>query len=81
MISKKGQILRLNRDTPAIENSGNKPTAITVPTGAIICPTSVRNPDNPQMIEVEWQDCRVFMFAIDVQERGEKMMGAGEHQS
>jgi hypothetical protein len=72
-----GQPLRLNRDTPAIDNSGSKPTAITVPTGAIICATAVRNPDNPQMIEVQWQDCRLFMFAVDVQERGEKVMGAG----
>lgn len=73
-----GQFLRLNRDTPAINNSGSKPTAITVPSGAIICATGVRNPDNPQMIEVQWQDCRVFMFAIDVQERGEKIMCAPE---
>ena len=56
-----GPFLRLNRDTAAIDNSGSKPTAITVPTGAIICATAVRNPDNPQMIEVQWQDCRLFM--------------------
>ena len=71
-----GQLLRLNRDTPAIDKSGSKPMAITVPMGAIICPTSVRNPYNPQMIEILWQNCRVFMFAIDVQERGEKVMSA-----
>jgi hypothetical protein len=35
-----------------------------------------QNPTNPQMIEVQWQDCRLFMFAVDVQERGEKVMGA-----
>jgi hypothetical protein len=73
------QFLRLNRETPAIDDSGSKPTAITVPKGAIICATAVRNPDNPQMIEVQWQHCRLFMFAVDVQERGEKIMGAGEH--
>jgi hypothetical protein len=71
------QYLRLNRDTPAIDNSGSKPTAIAVPMGAIICATSLRNPDNTQMIEVRWQDRRLFMFAVDVQERGEKVMGAG----
>ena len=68
-----GQFLRLNRDTPAIDNRGDKPTAITVPAGAIICATGVRNPENPQMIEAQWQDCRLFLFAIDVQERGEKL--------
>ena len=78
MTLRNGQILKLIRDTPAIDNSGGKPTAITVPTGAIICATGVRKPDNPQMIEVQWQECRVFMFAIDVQERGEKLMDAGE---
>ena len=73
-----GQFLRLNRDTPAIDNSGNKPTAITVPTGAVICTAGAQNPTNPQMIEVQWRGCCLFMFAVDVRERGEKIMNAGE---
>ena len=69
------QLLRLNRDTPAINNSDRKPTAIIVPLGAIIFPTGATNPDNPQMIEVQ-NERRIFMFAVDVQERGEKTMSA-----
>jgi hypothetical protein len=70
-----GQYLLLNRATPAIDNSGAKPTTITVPTGAVVCATGVRDPKNPKMIEVEWQDCPLFMFEIDLQERGETVTG------
>lgn len=73
-----GQFLRLNRDTPAIDTSGDKPTAITVPAGAVICTTGKRNPENPKMIAAQWEDCRLFMFEIDVQERGEKITEAAE---
>lgn len=76
---KNGQYLRLKRETPAVEGLGGKRTAVTVPSGAIICPTNARNPDNPHMIEVVWQDARVFMFEVDVQERGEKIVDAAAH--
>ena len=51
---------------------------ITVPAGASIGPTGRRNPDNSQMTEVQWQDCRLFIFEVDVQERGEKIAEVAE---
>jgi hypothetical protein len=38
----------------------------------------LRAANDPRMIELQWQDCRLFMFAVDVQERGEKIMAAAE---
>jgi hypothetical protein len=67
------QFLLLNRDSPAIDNSGAKPTSTIVPKGAVICATGLRHPKVPKMIEVEWQGCRLFMFEIDLRERGEQM--------
>ena len=76
-----GQYFRLKAATLAVDNSDGKPTTVDVPAGATICATGVRNPDNPQMIEVQWQDCRLFMFAVDVRERGGKIMGTTESPS
>jgi hypothetical protein len=75
MTYRTGQLLRLKRDVIAIDTGGDKSTAITVPAGAIMCANGERNPDNTQMIEVEWQDYRLFMFAVDVEERAEKING------
>ena len=68
-----GQHLRLNHDTVAVDKSNGKLTTVTVPAGAIICATGAQNPDDPRMIELQWQDCRLFMFAVDVQERGKRL--------
>ncbi len=76
-----GQYYRLNCDTMGVDNSGRKPTAVTVPAGAIICVTGAHDSGDPRMIEVKWQDSRVVMFAVDVHERGERIMGASESQA
>jgi hypothetical protein len=73
-----GQYFRLNCETVAVDKSNGKPRAVTVPAGAIICVTGAQNPDDPRMIELQWQDCRLFMFAVDVQKRGEKIMRAAQ---
>lgn len=73
---RRGQ-LRLKSDTLAITSSGGKPTAVTVPKTAVCYVTGLQKPDDPRMIEVAWQDRRVFMFEVDLQNRGERINGAG----
>ena len=56
-------------DTLAIDSSGEKRVAVTVPAGAII--KLIRGPlPYSHLIEVRWNGKRLSMFALDVQRRG-----------
>jgi len=73
-----GQSFRLKTATLAIDNSRTKPTAVSVPADTIIYVTDLRNPRDPRMIEVEWQGGALFMFEIDIQDRGERITETAE---
>lgn len=76
-----GQYFRLKANTLAVDATCSKATTVDVPMGAVIRATGVQRLGDHRMIEVEWQDCRLFMFVVDVQERGERIMGTDGHQA
>jgi hypothetical protein len=65
-----GRRFRLKVDTLAIDSSGEKRIAVTVPAGAIIKVVRGTQPDQTSMFEVRWNGKVLVMFAQDVQRRG-----------
>lgn len=66
-----GRRFRLKVDTLAIDSSGKKRIAVTIPSGEII--DVIRGPrlDDQRMVDVRWDGRALVMFAEDVEGRGE----------
>jgi hypothetical protein len=69
-----GKRFRLKVATLAIDTSGGKRIAITVPDGAIIEVADAPRPENCWMLDVRWSGKTLLMFVEDVQDRGEEIM-------
>jgi len=67
---RKGQNFRLRSETLGITSCDGREVSLPVPAHAII--EIVSEPDDERMIEVAWEGKRVFLFAVDVKERGLK---------
>ena len=64
-----GKRFRIERATLAVDGSGPKRRAITIPAGSIIQVISTRM-DTRGIVDVLWEDRTFEMFAIDVEVRG-----------
>lgn len=79
------QSYRLCRETRAIATIDGKSTVLTIPTGSIITvvdpqPVLEPPPTEAEMVAVEWDDKIVKMFAVDVEQRGERVQrGASQN--
>ena len=71
-----GKRFRMTRDTLAIDSSGEKRTAVAVPTGEIVEVIRGPRPDDTRMVDVEWNGRILVMFAEDVEGRGQ-LVGGG----
>ena len=70
-----GKRFRLKSDTLAIDSSGERRMAVTVPAKEIIEVIRGPRPDDQRMIDVLWNDRVLVMFIDDVKDRGEEVMG------
>jgi len=68
-----GRRFRLERPTLALGTENGKSRAVTVPMGAVI--KIVAEPSNGNgMVDVNWEDRIVEMFAVDVEVRGTEVI-------
>jgi len=76
-----GTKFRLNRPTLAIEIQNGQTEAIMVPAGAELTVLSGPHPDSDQLVQLQWGDRRIAMFAIavttQVKEGPEDLMRSG----
>jgi hypothetical protein len=70
-----GKRFRLKLATLAIDSSGGKRIAVTVPVGAIIEVAEAPRPENGWMLVVRWNEKALRMFVEDVEDRGEEITG------
>ena len=70
-----GKRYRLNAPTLAIDSSGERRMAITIPEGETIEVIRGPRPDDMRMVDVEWNGKELVMFLADVQDRGEYIGG------
>jgi hypothetical protein len=61
-----GTLFRLNRPTLAIKVQDGKAEAITVPAGAALRVLSGPSPDSDQLVQLQWGERKIAMFAIAV---------------
>ena len=66
-----GKRFRLNKDSMVIANSDHRP--VTIPAGQIVRVISGPRPDDRRMVDIAWKDSRFFMFAEDIEGRGEEV--------
>ena len=66
-----GKQVRLNHDSLGIANSDHR--AVTIPAGQIVRVISGPRPDDLRMVDIAWKDSRFFMFAEDIEGRGEEV--------
>lgn len=66
-----GRRFRLKVNTLAIDSSGQKRIAVTVPSGEIIEVTRGPRFDDQRMVDIRWDGRALVMFAEDVEGRGE----------
>jgi hypothetical protein len=66
-----GKRFRLKEPTLAIDSSGEKRVAVTVPEGATIDVIRGPRPDDKRMVDVRWNGNELVMFVEDVTRRGE----------
>jgi hypothetical protein len=68
-----GKRFRLKLATVAIDSSGGKRIAVTVPVGSII--EVIRGPlaEGTWIVDVRWDGRPLVMFAEDVEDRGEEI--------
>jgi hypothetical protein len=64
-----GRSYRLREPTSSLTWKAEKQHILTVPDGAIV--TVLEEPDNGNMLTVEWSHTKLRMFAVDLQKRGE----------
>ena len=70
-----GKRFRLNAAILAIDSSGVKAIAVTVPPGSIIEIIHGRLPEDTRMVDVRWDGRSLEMFAEDIQDRSEEITG------
>ena len=61
-----GTKFRLNKPILAIEIQNGQPEAISVPAGAELMVLSGPHPDSDKLVQLQWGDRRIAMFAIAV---------------
>lgn len=66
-----GKIVRLGKAILAVERIDDKPTAITVPEGAVIQISGDPVANDSRMEYVLWRQRRLAVFGVDIEERGE----------
>jgi hypothetical protein len=64
---------RLNISALAILSNGGKPSAVTIPIGAIL----ERLSEDNGLTTCAWEGREVQLFSVDLQERGVLVRGAG----
>jgi len=68
-----GKIFRMRKAVLAIETADNMHRiALTLPPGAIIRVKGGPKPMDQRLVDVQWLDRTVELFAIDIEQRGEE---------
>jgi hypothetical protein len=70
-----GKRFRLRTAIVAIDTSGGKSIAVTVPIAGIIEVAEAPRPENGWMLVVRWNEKTLRMFVEDVRDRGEEITG------
>ena len=68
-----GKRFRLRIAILALDTSGGKRIAVTVPMGGIIEVAEDPRPENGWMLVVRWNEKALRMFVEDVEDRGEEI--------
>jgi hypothetical protein len=68
-----GKRFRLRTAIVALDTSGGKRIAVTVPIGGIIEVAEAPRPKNGWMLVVRWNEKALRMFVEDVRDRGEEI--------
>ena len=74
-----GKSFRLRSKTIAVEEGDSGPVATTVPEGSVVRVVRGPAPSDTRLVDVEWRGRRLWMFAVDIEQRGDEVsaMGAG----
>jgi hypothetical protein len=70
-----GKRFRLRTAILALDTSGGKRIAVTVPIGGIIEVAEAPRPEKGGMLVVRWNEKTLRMFVEDVRDRGEEITG------
>jgi hypothetical protein len=70
-----GKRFRLMTATLAIDSSGEKRIAVTVPAGSVIEVIRGPRPNDTRMVHVRWNTRVLVMFTADVEGRGQEVTG------
>jgi hypothetical protein len=70
-----GKRFRLNKDSLVIANSDH--CTVTIPAGQVVRVISGPRPDDQRMVDITWKDSAFFMFAEDIERRGEEVSAQG----
>ena len=68
-----GKRFRLTTDTLAIDSTGEKRIAVTVPAKQVIEVIRGPRPDDKRMVDVRWDGKVLVMFHEDIEDRGEEI--------
>jgi hypothetical protein len=66
-----GKQYRLNAATLAIDSSGDRRIAITIPEGETIEVLRGPSPNDMRMVDIEWNGKELVVFLADVHDHGE----------
>jgi hypothetical protein len=73
-----GRRFRLTTETLGVQTIEGKRIAVIVPEGVVIKIISGPRPDDTRMLDVQWEEKTLVMFAQDVHSRGEEVVDASK---